>query len=55
MTGLDSFNMSKIENLLKKQISSLDGSGEITKVFEDKIQPATFAKVCVSLMWFIKV
>jgi len=55
MTGLDQHNMNVIENTLKKAFRNLDDSQGIKSKTDEKVSPAQFTKICVSLMWLIKV
>lgn len=55
MTGLDQNNMNLIENSFKRAFRNLDESGKFNNVFEEKVEPKIFAKVCISVMWFMKV
>lgn len=60
MTGLDQHNMMAIENTLKKAFRNLDESQGVksknnNKDNEERVTPAQFTKICVSLMWLMKV
>jgi len=56
MTGLDQHNQNLIENSFKRAFRNMgDDNSKFTNLYEEKVQPEVFTKVCVSLMWFMKV
>lgn len=55
MTKLDVNNMNLIENSLKKVFRSLDEINSKTSVNDLNFGPLQFTKLCVSLIWFMKV
>jgi len=52
MTGLDNHNLNLIENSFKREFKNLT---ENSKSNIEKVEPEIFTKVCISLLWSMKV
>lgn len=63
MTGLDKHNMTAIENSLKKAFRNIDSDLRLSNnqansnntVKSEVLGPTHFIKICVSLIWLMKV